>query len=93
MGETLFWQFVIPKVEEVRSLVGVEYLYLFAADNTPDEHLINYYQSRLCMNCDGELSTNKPRFDYQCRFLYQRIDELLRMRDDFFQNFTPDNPI
>ena len=93
MGETLFWSFLIPKIAEARSLAGIEYLYLFAADNTPDGRLINYYQSRLHLNCDEELSTNKPHFDYQCRFLYQRIDELLRRKEDFFQNFTIDNPI
>ena len=91
MGETLFWNFIIQKNLEARSVVGIEYLYLFAADNTPNEkRLINYYQSRLHFNCDDQLATNKPSFDFQCRFLYQRIDELVRMRDEFFDNFIPD---
>ena len=90
MGETLFWKFIVPKIEVAGSVVGVEYFYLFAADQnqTPDEGLINYYQSRLHFIGDGELAANKPSFDYQCRFLFQRIEELVRMKEEFFHNFT-----
>lgn len=90
MGETLFWKFLIPKIEEARNLIGIEYLYLFAADQTSDERLINYYQSRLHLNGDGKLAANKPSFDNTCRFFYQRMDELVKEKEKFFQNFNPD---
>ena len=93
MGETLFWRFVVPKIEKAIEIVGAEYLYLFAADNTPDGHLINYYRNRLHLDSNGNLSTNKPRFDYCCRFLYQNINELQRQAVYFFENFTPEDVV
>ena len=93
MGETLFWKFVIPEIIKIQEHVGIEYLYLFAADKEADGDLINYYKSRLLHIDDTNvklLSANKPIFDKDCRFLYQTIEVLRKQRTAFFNDFNSD---
>lgn len=90
MGETLFWRFVIPKLEELREVVGCQYLYLFAADQEAEGSLVTYYKTVLHMNSTVHLSSNKPVFDYNSMFLYQEIEELTERKRIFFENFNPD---
>lgn len=91
MGETIFWAFVIDKLEDVKKYIGVQYLYLFAADAEADGNLVNYYKTRLLHIDDTMpqvLSTSKPLFDRDCRFLYQTLKELINQRQFFFDNFN-----
>lgn len=44
LGAVIFWQFVVPQVINIMEIVGCEYLFLFAADLTDDEYLVNYYR-------------------------------------------------
>lgn len=90
MGVTLFWHHIVPKLEDIREIVGCRYLYLFAADEDPDERLVNYYRNALFINGKLNLSANKPYFDYNSRFLYQDIATLSRLRTEFFASFNPD---
>ena len=39
--------FIVTLIFELRKIVGCEYLFLFAADCDPDEHLVNYYSQKL----------------------------------------------
>ncbi len=90
IGVTLFWHFIIPKIEEICKLVGCEYVYLFAADKDPDGTLVNYYRNVLKFDSDPSISANKPFFDSECIFLYQTVDELKKQRDCFFSEFNSD---
>jgi hypothetical protein len=45
IGAVVFWHFIVPKILEVLNVIGCEYIFLFAADLTPDEHLVNYYRT------------------------------------------------
>lgn len=90
MGETLFWRFIVPKLEELQEIVGSQYLYLFAADSEPDGHLVTYYRTVLHIDAPPRLSSNKPFFDYESMFLYQDINELSRQRRFFFDSFNSD---
>lgn len=94
MGETLFWFFVIPTLISIQKIVGIQYLYLFAADEEADGALVNYYKTRL-LHIDETalqlLSTNKPLFDRECRFLYQSVEKLTKQRKCFFDDFNPDS--
>ncbi len=90
MGETLFWHFVVPKLEEILAHVGCQYLYLFAADQEPDGALVNYYRVRLFFDIPTALGANKPRFDYQCQFMCQEIPKLIDQRNLFFAHFNAD---
>lgn len=90
MGETLFWKFVIQKVEEMRETVGCRFLYLFAADLNAEGRLVNYYRSILHIDAQLNYSANKPHFDYNSKFLYQEISELVKQKEYFFEHFNRD---
>lgn len=90
MGETLFWNKIIPMVDELRNHVGCRFLYLFAADNEAEGHLVTYYKERLLHveKNQVDLSFNKPYFDYESRFLYQDISKLIKEKERFFNTFN-----
>ena len=88
MGETLFWQCVVDKIEEICKRVGCQYLYLFAADNKPDGNLVSYYNTRLHFEKDFDLNANKPHFDFKCRFMCQEIEVLRQNKAHFFEHFN-----
>ena len=88
VGVTLFWRFVISKLEEMQSVVGCKYVYLFAADEEADGNLVSYYRTRLHLDAHHGLTSNKPRFDFSSWFLYQEIEELKRQRTIYFDNFN-----
>lgn len=88
MGTTLFWQFVVPKVLEIRELAGCEYLYLFAADETPDKKLLEHYRGTMDFSQPEDVGTNKPRYDFTCEFMCQKTGELKEKREAFFENFN-----
>lgn len=90
LGKVMFWKFVIPIVEEVRKLVGCKYLFLFAADSTEDFSLVNYYEVDLHFERPNHIGTSKPQYDFNCVFMCQEIDRLVRERILFFENFNPD---
>ena len=88
MGETLFWYFIVTKLETVLSNVGAKYLYLFAADDIPDGALVNYYKVRLQFEIPPELGANKPHFDFQCQFMCREIAKLIQFKEYFFDHFN-----
>lgn len=79
MGEVFFWKFVVPKIQEINKLIGCEYVYLFAADGSPDRTLINYYEYALHFEIPTNMSGIKPRYDFMCTFMCKR----LRRMSDF----------
>ena len=80
MGETLFWQFVLPKMLEINSLVGCEYAYLFAADTSREGSLIQYYMDVLHFDCPTALGGIKPQYDFLCTFMCKRLRRLSNNR-------------
>lgn len=85
MGETLFWQFVLPKMLEINSLVGCEYAYLFAADSSRDSTLIRYYQNVLHFDCPTALGGIKPQYDFLCTFMCKRLRRLSNNRKMYLE--------
>lgn len=83
MGETLFWLKSVKILEKITQYVGCQYVYLFAADKEAEGQLVQYYRVRLGFKSDSSLAANKPRFDWQCQFLFQSTDELLDRRKQF----------
>ena len=83
MGETLFWQFVLPKMLQINTLVGCEYAYLFAADSSRDSTLIKYYEKVLHFECPTALGGIKPQYDFLCTFMCKRLRPLSRNRKMF----------
>ena len=89
-GISVFWHIIIPIIQSLVGLVGCEYLYLFAADKDADGELVNYYKTKLYFQTPVKLGANKPSFDYECFFLCQRVNELLKHWIEFYENYNTD---
>lgn len=90
MGEVIFWRFVVPIVFETQKWVGCQYLFLFAADISQDETLINYYNVGLKFEKLLDLGTSKPQYDLCCQFMCQDIQKLKENHENYFNSFNPD---
>lgn len=90
LGTIVFWHFLVPKIFELQKIVGCEYLFLFAADCDPDEHLVNYYNQKLKFTKADEHSAAMPIYDFTCKFMYQRIADLSKGQHSFYENFNYD---
>lgn len=87
-GAVLFWHFVVPVVLKVRELVGCEYFFLFAADDSKEQTLEEYYNTMMGFADEGEMATAKPLYDLSCKFMYQEAETLATRREEFFNNFN-----
>ena len=88
-GAIVFWYFLVPKVLEVRRLIGCQYLFLFAADTSDDESLIRYYRT-LHFSDAGQHGAVIPFYDWTCRFMCQEISCLSKWKEEFFNDFNRD---
>lgn len=77
MGVTLFWKFIVPIMLQINSLIGCEYVYLFAADQTAVGKLTNYYREELHFENLLELGAIKPAYDLSCSFMGCRLRQSL----------------
>jgi len=89
MGTVVFWHFIVPKILELKEIVGCEYLFLFAADLTPDETLVNYYKANLNFTDSFKHGTAIPLYDYGCKFLYQELKDIEVRQQRFYTEFNP----
>jgi hypothetical protein len=90
MGKTLFWQFVVPVIYQVRDLVGCEYIYLFAADRQKYGTLTKYYRE-LGFEIRDDVTVSKPEYDFTCFFMCQKVTALRNRRNAFFREYN--NPV
>lgn len=90
MGEVLFWRYITPIIFNIQTLIGCQYLFLFAADTSPDRLLVNYYEVALHFLQPANIGTNKPRYDFRCEFMCQKTNDLRQNRDEYFANFNTD---
>jgi hypothetical protein len=90
MGKVLFWHFFPDIIENILEIIGCEYLFLFAADSTDDRLLVAYYKVDLKFEEPNLIATNKPLFDFECIFLSQKIEDLQKNKEEFFNNFNQD---
>lgn len=86
LGFGLFWEQIVPVIEDIASKVGCEYLYLFAADrseNPEDCKLVSYYKSSLSfIDIEDEgVTVLKPSYDDNCIGLLQKINQLSNTRE------------
>lgn len=93
LGKVVFWKFILPQIESILNYVGCKYLFLFAADSTKNEDLINYYNVELKLNRPEDIGTSKPIYDLFCTFMCEEISTLLSHRDAFWDSFNPDPSI
>lgn len=90
MGETLFWWIVVPKIAEINALTGCEYVYLFAADSSRDQSLVNYYETALHFTRPKKLVTIKPRYDFLCPLMCRRLYRLSDLRKNALDELVPE---
>ena len=90
VGSVLFWDKIAPILIQLREIVGCEYVFLFAADQTEEQPLINYYTYRLQFNKLDQVGTQKPIYDLLCLFMAQKMEDLQANRDRFFADFNHD---
>lgn len=90
MGEVLFWHFICPIMCQIQKSLGCQYAYLFAADNSRNQNLINYYEVKLRFQQTDKLGTSKPVYDFACPFMCQNIEEMGEYREYYFDTFNPD---
>lgn len=88
LGECIFWYYIVPKLQTAQEIIGCQYVYLFAADSSYDENLINYYKSKLKFEQPLTLGANKPQYDFQCTFLCQKLNTLIKEKEKFFKEFN-----
>ena len=91
LGEVIFWKKIVPKFFEVQKIVGCEYAFLFAADLSEDRTLINYYDVSLKFEMDVEVGTNKPFYDFTCAFMCQKLADMKKNQELYFDNFNIDD--
>lgn len=90
VGVIVFWKFIVSKIIEVRNILGIQYLFLFAADLSDEDSLIRYYSDKLEFIHDEERATVKPIYDLSCEFMYQETKDLDERQKLFFENFNPE---
>ncbi len=88
MGVVVFWHFIVPIVLDVMKLVGCQYLFLFAADLSEDEDLVNYYRTYLHFEDAEDRGTAIPIYDDTCKFMYQEVSNLKLKQSQFYDNFN-----
>ena len=70
--------------------VGCQYLFLFAADLSEDENLVNYYRTYLNFEDTEDRGTAIPIYDDTCKFMYQETVGLRQKQLIFYENFNRD---
>ena len=93
IGETMFWWFVVPRLLDIRRLIGCKYLFLFAADKTQDGSLMNFYEASLKFTRDEKHGVNQPLYDWSCFLMSQSIVGLEEKRKYFIDTFNCDHDL
>lgn len=93
LGAIVFWNMVVPVVEEAMKHVGCEYLYLFAADMTKDEELVNYYKTNLNFHDSDAHNTAIPLYNFACKFMCQETKWLNKAKEHFFSSFNDNDNV
>lgn len=86
VGAVIFWMKILPIIEVVCDMIGCEYVSLFAADkSTPGEKekLVAYYSGVLGFQQPDNLHAIKPKYDWECVFLCQKIKRLIEGKNRF----------
>ena len=88
IGEVVFWKVIMEIIKNLNCLVGCGYVYLFAANLGNEEKLIKFYQDNLHFIVPENIGVFKPRYDVGCAFMCQKVSDLLKYREKFFENFN-----
>lgn len=75
LGSYIFYQFILPLVNQIVEYLGAAYLYIFAL---PNNKLISHYKTMGFTKGDKQMSKFiyshvKPTYDQGCVFMYQKL--------------------
>lgn len=90
LSQTIFWYKILDKIKQVQQIAGCKYVYLFAADSKPEGSLVSLYRNSMHLDANDGLGVNKPNEDWACWLQYQKISELTKWQQLFFDDFNPD---
>ncbi|OOO00367.1 MAG: hypothetical protein ATN35_01315 [Epulopiscium sp. Nele67-Bin004] len=77
IGAYIFVEFITPMITEISGKIGCKYFFLYAADNTEDKLLINYYEQELGFSqANNTLVPLLPYYDRGCKFMFIDINNL-----------------
>lgn len=93
IGLTIFWSKVVPIILAASEYVGIKYVYLFAADESVDERLINHYITFMSFDRNKKLYTALPIYDFGCTLLIQDILSLRNNQSAFFNEFNVEEEV
>lgn len=93
IGLTVFWSKVVPTILSASQYIGLKYVYLFAADESEDEKLINHYISFMSFERNKKLYTALPIYDFGCTLLIQNIESLKNNQLSFFNEFNVEEEV
>ena len=94
LGFGLFWEKIVPIIEDISKKIGCKYLYLFAADDSRKEDsdvkkLVRYYKNDFeFYECDESMKLVKPDYDNYCYGLVQQVNDLKKNRDAIWEEFS-----
>lgn len=91
LGFGLFWEQVMKKIEEIVSMIGSRYLYLFASDEElsakkEEYRLINYYNT-LGFKDIMDFKILKPSYDLGCYPMMQSIEDVLVLKRSIWERY------
>lgn len=78
LGEYFYPKFIYPIIIDVARKIGVRYLYLYAADNSFDGKLVDYYRKTMQLESlqaskNKRLKPMRSDYDNNCIFMYKVI--------------------
>lgn len=62
IGTYIFYKFIAPKIITVASITGLQYVYLFCADDGSNK-LVEYYQNELHFSVMDDMACIRPKYD------------------------------
>lgn len=88
----LFWHKVLPIISNVSQEIGCVYVVIFAADVSDEKKderrkLLYYYENAYSFKEDENLCALKPRYDWECIFLCQKIKKLVEKSEQFKRDY------
>ena len=86
--DCLILYFIVEIILQAKDILGIQYLFLFAADLSDDGSLVGFYKDHLNFQRDAERATVKPIYDLSCEFMYQETKYLAEKCQEFFDNFN-----
>lgn len=85
LGTAIFHHFVTPLVTTQFQQLGFRYLFLFAADKSPFDSLVNYYKGAMYFSLCGKLMPIKTAYSMHCTTLCQKISDMPKHQERFFR--------